>query len=108
MPERLYGSTHFKQSGRSWLEMALERMAYLRALADYLGKEVYALDFDDASGLFRLLPPPGAGFRPLALFRVITAAEDKTLDANSSSRAAPICWTYAATEYHIYREAMES
>jgi hypothetical protein len=85
--------------------MSLEKLEHLRALADYLGKEVYALDYDEPTGYFRLLPGPGAGLEPLTLFRVFTADEDRARAATptAATAAEPIRWPYRGTEFHIYR-----
>ena len=82
--------------------MSLEKLEHLRALADYLGKEVYALDYDEPTGYFRLLPGPGAGLEPLALFRVFKADEDRARAATPTA-AGPVRWPYLGTEFHIYR-----
>jgi hypothetical protein len=86
--------------------MSLEKLEHLRALADYLGKEVYALDYDEPSGYFRLLPGPGAGLEPLAVFRIFTTDEDLAqADAPVATNASgPIRWSYRGTEFHIYRQ----
>ena len=86
--------------------MSLEKLEHLRALADYLGKEVYAFDYDEPTGYFRLLPGPGAGLEPLALYRVFTAGEDRARAAapTVADAAGPIRWPYLGTEFHIYRQ----
>ncbi len=86
--------------------MSLEKLEHLRALADYLGKEVYAFDYDEPSGYFRLLPGPGAGLEPLAVFGVFTTDEDRDrADRPVATNApGPVRWPFRGTEFHIYRQ----
>jgi hypothetical protein len=86
--------------------MSLDKLEHLRALADYLGKEVYALDYDEPTSCFRLLPGPGAGLEPLAQFRVFTVDEDRLGGATpvAANAQPPVRWPFRGTEFHIYRQ----
>jgi hypothetical protein len=81
-----------------------DKTRHLRALADFLGKEFYALDYDAPTGFFRLLPPPATGLEPLALYRVYTAEEDQQRDPRELAEHAyeHATWPYYGIEYHIY------
>ena len=80
--------------------MSLEKLEHLRALADYLGKEVYAFDYEEPSGEFRLLPGgPGQGTEPLARFRVYKADEATA----TAEQGTVVRWPFRGAEFLISR-----
>lgn len=84
--------------------MAEDKSRHLRAFADFLGKEFYAVDYDAASGLFRLLAPPNTGLEPLAHYRVFTVDEDAARMSGPSDETQTLgqTWNYLGTDFRIY------
>ena len=78
--------------------MTLERTQHLRALADYLGKEVYTLDYDEQAGCYRQLPGLGAGTAPVGRFHVHAPGE-----GCSSGGGSAVEWKYLGVDYRIER-----